>query len=148
MPFASTIVLGISAETIARYDGAPAPPVAGPANTEFWAALVNAKESAGVELAFATDVVKSGLRLPALNVVTVPPELEAVADTLLPTTLNVTVALFTKLGLEITDPLIFTADPNGPAANASTRTKFSATIGSIPFKDRSKFGVMGSELSA
>src|SRR5580658_9545066 len=55
------------------YDGAPAPPDAGPASTEFCAALVNTNVSAGVVVAGATEVVNNGDRLPALKLVTVPP---------------------------------------------------------------------------
>jgi hypothetical protein len=63
---------GKSAVTSARKVGAPVPPVAGPANTEFCAALSSVKVSTGVVVGVATDVVKSGLSAPALNVVTVP----------------------------------------------------------------------------
>jgi hypothetical protein len=68
----STVPDGMSAATSALNVGAPVPPVAGPANTEFCAALLNAKVSAGVVVAVATLVVKSGLRAPALKLVTVP----------------------------------------------------------------------------
>jgi hypothetical protein len=60
------------------YVGTPAPPVAGPASTEFCAALDKANVSAGVLVAVATEVVNNGERLPAENVVTVP-EPEGVA---------------------------------------------------------------------
>jgi hypothetical protein len=53
------------------YPGAAAPVVALP-NTVPPAALLSAKVRAGVVVAVATEVVKSGLRAPALNVVTVP----------------------------------------------------------------------------
>ena len=53
-------------------DGAPAPPVAGPANTLFCAALDNENVNAGVLVAVATEVVNSGERFPAEKVVTVP----------------------------------------------------------------------------
>ena len=53
-------------------DGAAAPPEAGPAKTEFCAAVDSANVSAGVLVAVATEVVKSGERFPALKDVTVP----------------------------------------------------------------------------
>jgi hypothetical protein len=53
-------------------EGAPAPPDAGPANTEFCAALESEKDRAGVVVAVATLVVNSGDRLPAEKLVTVP----------------------------------------------------------------------------
>ena len=64
---------GISAATKALYVGAPAPPL-GPASTVLAAALANAKLKAGVVVGVATDVVNNGDRLPALKLVTVPPE--------------------------------------------------------------------------
>jgi hypothetical protein len=77
--------------------------------------------------------------------VTVPvPPVIAVADTLLPVTLNVTVALLTKFTLGMTVPFMRTEEPAPTAASMST--KFSATIGSIPIKDKNRFGVIGSEL--
>jgi len=60
---------GISAVTSARYVGAPAAPVAGPAKTEFVAALVRLNVRAGVVVAVATLVVNSGLRVPAEKLV-------------------------------------------------------------------------------
>jgi hypothetical protein len=53
------------------YPGAAAPVVALP-NTVPPAALLNAKVRAGVVVAVATEVVKSGLSAPALKDVTVP----------------------------------------------------------------------------
>lgn len=47
--------------------------MAGPARTEFWAALEIVKVNAGVVVALATDVVKRGERAPALKLVTEPP---------------------------------------------------------------------------
>jgi hypothetical protein len=75
------------------YDGAPAPPVAGPASTLFWAALDRENVNAGVLVAVATDVVNRGERLPALKAVTEPPPdthavpAELQTDTPLPTTI-------------------------------------------------------------
>jgi hypothetical protein len=54
-------------------DGAPDPPVAGPANTLFCAAFEREKESAGVEVLVATEVVNRGERLPDEKDVTDPP---------------------------------------------------------------------------
>jgi hypothetical protein len=54
-------------------DGAAAPPLAGPAKTEFCAALDRVKVNAGVLVAVATEVVNRGLSVPALKLVTVPP---------------------------------------------------------------------------
>ncbi len=64
---------GMSAATNALYEGAPVPPL-GPASTVLAAALANAKLKAGVVEEFATDVVNSGDRFPALKFVTVPPK--------------------------------------------------------------------------
>jgi hypothetical protein len=78
--------------------------------------------------------------------VTVPvPAPLAVADTLLPTTENVTEAELTKFTLGIAVPLMFTEEEPEPTA-ASIKTKSSAIIGSIPLRLKPKFGVIGSEL--
>jgi hypothetical protein len=53
-------------------EGCPAPPEAGPANTEFCAAFDCVKVRAGVLVGVATEVVNSGESAPAENVVTVP----------------------------------------------------------------------------
>ena len=71
---------------------------------------------------------------------------EAVADMLLPATENTTVALLMKLGEETGTPLTSNVEPKGPAANVSILTKSSATIGSIPLRLKSRFGVIGSLL--
>src|ERR1039458_1167087 len=65
-------VAGRSAATMARNVGAPGPPDTGPRSAAFCACVFKAKDNAGVELPLATEVVNSGLRLPALKVVTVP----------------------------------------------------------------------------
>jgi hypothetical protein len=65
-------LFGKSADVIARNAGTPVPPETGPRNAEFCATLLSMKVSAGVVPAVATLVVKSGLRAPALNDVTVP----------------------------------------------------------------------------
>ena len=62
----------MSADTNARKDGAPVPPLEGPANTSFCAALESENDRAGVVEAVDTEVVNNGLRLPELKVVTVP----------------------------------------------------------------------------
>jgi hypothetical protein len=64
---------------------APVPPVEGPANTEFCAAVLAAKDRAGVVVDVATDVVNKGLRLPDEKFVTVP-EPELAATHLIPVT--------------------------------------------------------------
>jgi hypothetical protein len=79
--------------------------------------VARAKVNAGVVVAVATEVVAIVSMFPALKDVTVPPELVAVADTLLPTTENVTVALLTKLTLGITAPLICTEEPEPTAVS-------------------------------
>jgi hypothetical protein len=136
---------GKSATTKDRKVGANAPPDAGPANTVFAVCVFNANVKAGVVVGVATDVVNNGLRFPEEKDVTVPvPPVIAVADTLLPVTLNVTVALLTKFTLGMTVPFMRTEEPAPTAASMST--KFSATIGSIPIKDKNRFGVIGSEL--
>jgi hypothetical protein len=91
-------------------------------------------------------VIGPPVAIPAVPTeVTVPePPVIAVADTLLPVTLNVTVALLTKFTLGMTVPFMRTEEPAPTAASMST--KFSATIGSIPIKDKNRFGVIGSEL--
>ena len=53
--------------------GAPDPPVAGPAKTEFCAALLSEKVRAGVVVAVATELVNNGERFPAEKLVTLPP---------------------------------------------------------------------------
>jgi hypothetical protein len=55
-------------------------PLVGPANTEFCAALLKEKDNAGVVADVATDVVNKGLRLPALNDVTVPDPKPEIAE--------------------------------------------------------------------
>ena len=56
---------------IVLYDGAPLEPVKF-ARIVFAAAFERANVRAGVVVAFETEVVKSGERLPALKLVTVP----------------------------------------------------------------------------
>jgi hypothetical protein len=122
------------------YDGAPAPPLAGPANTEFCAALLRVNDNAGVVVGAATLVVNSGDRLPEENEVTVPdppPPPTAVKDTLLPITLNVTVALLTKFTLGMTVPFMRTEEP-APIA-ASIRMKFSMISSGALNKARPRF---------
>jgi hypothetical protein len=102
----------------------------------------NVNDNAGVVVGVATEVVKSGLRLPELKLVTVPdpPPPDAVAETLEPEILHVTEAEFTKLGTGGTNvPLTF---KDRPAPNAlSKMMKFSATVSSIPKVANPKFGV-------
>ena len=63
---------GMSFATRALKDGAAAPPPVGPEKTVFADWLVSENESAGVVVAVATAVVKSGLRFPEEKLVTVP----------------------------------------------------------------------------
>jgi ABC-type lipopolysaccharide export system ATPase subunit len=102
------------------------------------------KLRAGVVVAVATEVVNSGLRVPALKLVTVP--LETVIETLLPTTENVAVALLTKLaGAGTATPftsIVALMEPNA----VSIRYKSSATMGSMPLRLRPRFAVIGFEL--
>jgi hypothetical protein len=67
------LMIGMSALTSARNVGATAAPVVGPANTKFADCVDSVNVNAGVDVAVATEVVNSGVRLPALNEVTVPP---------------------------------------------------------------------------
>jgi hypothetical protein len=61
---------GKSAETIALNVGVAATPDAGPANTVFAFCVFNEKDSTGVVVGVATDVVNSGERLPEEKEVT------------------------------------------------------------------------------
>jgi hypothetical protein len=73
-----TVPEGMSAETSARNVGVAAPPDTGPANTRLAVWVLSAKESAGVVVGVATEVVKSGERLPEEKEVTEPPLLATV----------------------------------------------------------------------
>ena len=64
---------GKSADTKERNVGVAAPPDAGPANTVFAFCVFNEKDSAGVVVGVATEVVKRGERLPEEKEVTEPP---------------------------------------------------------------------------
>ena len=64
---------GRSAATRARNVGVAATPDVGPANTRFADWVFKEKESAGVVVGVATDVVNSGERLPEEKEVTEPP---------------------------------------------------------------------------
>src|ERR1039458_7891747 len=78
----------MSEATSARNVGAAATPIAGPANTSPEFCTDSAKDNAGVEAGFATDVVKSGLRFPALKLVTLPTPLTGTYAEMLPFTSN------------------------------------------------------------
>ena len=69
--------------------GAPVPPVAGPANTEFCAAVDSENVSAGVLVGVAREVVNSGDRFPALKLVTVALVVLQVAQPIAPAELIV-----------------------------------------------------------
>ena len=62
----------MSVDTRDRNVGPAAPPEVGPANTRFAFCVLKEKDSAGVVVAVATEVVNNGLRLPELKLVTVP----------------------------------------------------------------------------
>ena len=64
---------GKSAATRARNVGVAAPPDTGPANTVLGLCVFNEKDSAGVVVGVATEVVNSGERLPEEKEVTEPP---------------------------------------------------------------------------
>ena len=150
-----TFTVGRSATTRARNAGIAATPVVGPAHTVLAVCVAIAKDNAGVELGLDTKVVMMEPILPELNEVTVPiPLTGTYADTLPPETWKITlrsppgaagVVLF-KFGEETGAPLTSNVDPKGPAANVSILTKSSATIGSIPLRLKSRFGVIGSLL--
>ena len=73
VPVVFAALLGMSAETSARKVGPAALPDAGPANRVLAVWVERVKESAGVVVAVATEVVKMGDSVPALKLVTVPP---------------------------------------------------------------------------
>jgi hypothetical protein len=101
-------------------------------------------ERAGVVVGVATDVVNSGIRLPALKLLTPPPPPpDAVADILLPDTEKTTVALLMRFaGAGTTTPLTSMDAEMLPKA-VSIKTKSSATIGSHPLRLNPRFGVIG-----
>jgi hypothetical protein len=68
----------MSAATRVRNVGVAAPPDTGPANTVFAFCVFNEKDSAGVVVGVATEVVKSSERLPEEKEVTEPPLLATV----------------------------------------------------------------------
>lgn len=73
VPVVFWLSVGISTAKIARKEYGPVPPLNGPARKEFCAAFDAVNVCAGVLVEVATEVVKSGDRLPELKLVTVPP---------------------------------------------------------------------------